>query len=292
MKEFLICNKNKSEDSTNYKENKFEDSINDNEKFYYYLKIYSLLEDFKILYLNMDKKILKLLFCLIFFGKKKFFNIPLIENIFENKFFKSEFYGEIYKNFILNNIYPIMINLLKNDFINLDKKLLKYYNTLEMGPLFYLIEILCENKFKKAEKIYPFIKIWIDKNDENIYIDTILLLMSNRTVDKNIIEKIFLFFNNNVKIDKNIFKELFKNQEQFLTYDKTYFKITENYFYIYDPLIKTYKQQHFNYLFLESNIIIYYRFCILEEMFDKDLSEKMFDKISLIELLMKKQRLR
>ena len=59
------------------------------------------------------------MFCFISHHRK--YDKNLINFIFDNFFFKTEFYEERYKNFILNNIYPIVINLSFED-LNYCKK--------------------------------------------------------------------------------------------------------------------------------------------------------------------------
>lgn len=254
-------------------------------EFFYHLKILSLLEYFKLIYLNVDKNILNFIFCFSFYTKYHQFDKYLIKFIFANFFFGTDFYEEKYKNFIINNIYPIIINLLneklnyyKEDFLEQIKffyskqggKFLKYYNMIHISPYIYLIELLSENKFKKAEIIYSLIKKFFKIRDEDIYIDIMLLSISNRITEFKIIEKIVFFFKEEIKINKDNLKKTIKDSiQKFIEHDKNYLIFSDFNFYKYNLTNKTYEVCYVSFLNLFwNNLTVYNDFCLLENFFD------------------------
>lgn len=257
-----------------------------NEIFIEYLKILYLIEYIKRLYLNIDKNILKFIFCFNLCNSKQNYNKNVIKILFEKIFFKIKYYEERYVNFILNEIYYIFNILLDENlnYLNIDylkmvdlyysdkigKKMLKFHNMVEMGPLFYLTELICEDKIEQSIILYPLIKNITGYNDENIYINIIFLLLSNKLDDIKIIKKIVHFFKTQTKIKKEDFNNLLSNSKQnIIKYNKCYFKFSIFGCYTFDPLNKKYSQNNRNILIINPvNTIIYNYFCLLHEIFD------------------------
>lgn len=250
------------------------------EMYFRNLKILSLLEYFKFLYLNTEPFILNFIFCVLIISKSFEKDVFWIKKLFENIFFNSEFYDENYINFLINGIYKISIPLIQNrislcdiiknkklsiiSFLNhfreKNKNLLKYYNIIQIDPVFYFIQLIFKNKTDKAKKLYPIIKSIENNSDYDVYIKIIELLKSNQIFDLDLIENIVLFFRNSIIDEKTLNKSL----EYYLYFKFPILSMSD--YYNFNIVKNRYEYKKFGREF-EYKYIIYNYFCLFQNKF-------------------------
>lgn len=280
------------------------------------VKILFLIEYYKELYGTVRKTVLKFIFSYLLNKNRKYLDSSRFHfyNLFEELFFKIEFYEEKYINFIKYDLYDILYNIsneydmffssyirytqLNTKYRESFKKISKYYNMMEMGPNIYFLELLCENKIEKANLLYPIVRQIVCENDtekkdnfnnnfytyfdnspENdlkVYKQLILLLSSNRLTNFDIVNIIVSFFKNNFNINKTkIQNMLLKEKEKIINNDKLFFELSENKYGYYDPLNKSYGILNINSdKIFFINHIIYNYFCLLEGLYQNMIFNK------------------